>query len=392
MQRARQKLLVISPFLARAGMERQLASFFEHYDTRQFEIGFVYFKRLYPKTQTSPLEKSLRRISYTWQIKPHTTQSLRYQSSQLTEIVKTWEPDAILAKEWFPACIAVRARQRLPSFVTRPRIVCLLENDPTLSFTAQLASERLSTAKRLIYARYIRQCDVVIGVSRGVTRTAAQVFSLPKQKLCTIYNSVDMHVVQQQARLSPAHPWLTPTPHHVQPIPVIVSSGRLSPEKDQATLIHALALLDARQPVRLILLGEGTELHHLKTLAKKLHVSSHIDFHGYAANPFTVMAHADVFVMTSTSEGFPSVLLEAMACGVPVVYTDCPHGPNEIIQNGKNGFLVPVGDASAVADCVQKILKSTSLRDRLIKAASKTVLDFSVEKHVEQLGMVLLKI
>lgn len=386
----RKKILIISPFLGRSGMERGLAYFFEHYSPAHFELGFVYFQQLYPKTETSALQESLKKISHTWQIKVAPGFGLITAARELTKIIETWKPEIILGKEWFSACVAVFARGHLSiDFPHHVRVMALLENNPQHAFLNQLQQERLTGVKRLVYKNLLRQCEQVVGVSQGVSTEARRIFKLKKSQVKTIYNGVDLHLVQQQAALPAHHRWLAPRRDQINGIPVVVTIARLSPEKDVTTLIRALALLNKKRRVRSIIVGAGKELAHLKHLSKRLGVVQNIDFLGYTNNPFSLMARANVFVMTSLSEGFPSVLLEAMACGVPVVYTDCRFGPNEIIEQKKNGVLVPVGSPQDVAQAVMEILDDAKLRERLVKNGLRTIQHFSIHKTVRELSQLL---
>lgn len=370
-------------------MERNLAYFFNQYDLGQFEIGFAYFDRLYPITQTSPLEDSLKRISHTWHIKLSGKNGVLDAGTQLAKLMDSWQPQVVLGKEWFAACAAVFARNRLAVETRHPQVVALLENDPYRAFVRQVEQERLTRTKKFVYRHLLKQCDAVIGVSKGVSAESARVFGVSRKKIHTVYNGVDIEMVKQLAQIPPTHRWLKPSRFHVSGIPVLVSSARLSPEKDLETLIRATAILNRTGRVRTIILGSGPELKALRQLSKELGVVANIDFPGYVENPFSFMAHADAFVMTSVSEGFPSVLLEAMACEVPVVYTDCRFGPNEIIQQGKNGLLVPIRNPEAVAEAVKKVLDNKKFAQQLVHTAIRTIKHFSVKKTVKELSNLL---
>ena len=133
---------------------------------------------------------------------------------------------------------------------------------------------------------------------------------------------------------------------------MVVAAGRLTKEKDFATLLRAVALVQREREVRLMILGEGIERQQLEALASDLAIATTVALPGFVANPFRYMRRAAVFVLSSRSEGFGNVLVEAMACGTPVVSTDCPSGPGEILQGGRFGRLVPIGDAKAMADAI----------------------------------------
>jgi glycosyltransferase involved in cell wall biosynthesis len=138
--------------------------------------------------------------------------------------------------------------------------------------------------------------------------------------------------------------------------PVLVAAGRLAPEKDFVTLIRALKLLRERRDAALVILGEGPERPKLESLAAELELCDHIRMPGFVGNPFPFMRAASVFVLSSRFEGMPGALVQAMACGTPVVSTDCRTGPREILDGGKWGTLVPVGDPAALAGGIAEVL------------------------------------
>jgi glycosyltransferase involved in cell wall biosynthesis len=162
--------------------------------------------------------------------------------------------------------------------------------------------------------------------------------------------------------------------------PVILGVGRLTPQKDFPTLIRAFALVRQQQPARLILLGEGEERSSLASLIEELHLQEEVDLPGFVDNPFAYMARARVLVLSSAWEGFGNVLVEAMAAGTPVVSTDCPSGPAEILANGEYGQLVGIADSEAMARAILKILDCPPDQHQL----KQRVMEFSVEKILAQ--------
>jgi glycosyltransferase involved in cell wall biosynthesis len=158
--------------------------------------------------------------------------------------------------------------------------------------------------------------------------------------------------------------------------PVIATAGRLVPVKDHRTLLRAFALLLTVRPARLVLFGEGPLETELRAFADELGISRHVLFPGYVNDPAACYAGTDLFVLSSTSEGFGNVLIEAMAASVPVVSTDAPHGPREILADGRFGPLVPVGNAEALAAAMAETLDRPIAADRLRKRAA----DFEVAK------------
>ena len=166
-----------------------------------------------------------------------------------------------------------------------------------------------------------------------------------------IYNPVVSDALRARARQPTGHRWLPG-----DGIPVIVGMGRLTRQKDFATLIRAFARVRQGLPARLIVLGEGEDRDDLEALCRSLGVAADVDLPGFVANPYAILARARLFVLSSRWEGLPGALIEALACGARVVATDCPSGPREILDDGRYGQLVPVEDEAALADAMRAAL------------------------------------
>lgn len=218
-----------------------------------------------------------------------------------------------------------------------------------------------------------RRVDGVVTVSGGVADDLVEQLSLHKDEVAVVYNPI---VDQSLVRLSgadPCHQWF-----ESQDVPVILSVGRLEPPKDFPTLLEAFAKLRRSRDVRLVILGEGSLSSQLKELARRLGVSMNVDLPGFVDNPYAFMRKADLFVLSSAWEGFGNVLVEAMACGTPVVSTACPSGPDEILENGRWGRLVPVGDVDALAAAMAATLDENEHPDVATRAG-----EFSVDRAVD---------
>lgn len=211
---------------------------------------------------------------------------------------------------------------------------------------------------RWLMQRLYPHADAIICVSKGIERELADLLDLPRAKLHTIYNPVDVDGIRKLALCRPDHHWFAPG----QP-PVIISVGRLTEQKDFPTLLRAFAQLRQTREARLVILGEGGDRRALEELAKTLGLRADVAMPGFQKNPYGWMAASALYAMSSAWEGLPGVLLEAMACGVPVVSTDCRTGPNEILEGGKWGQLVPVGDATALAQALEAALAGQTRPD-----------------------------
>jgi glycosyltransferase involved in cell wall biosynthesis len=184
-----------------------------------------------------------------------------------------------------------------------------------------------------------------------------------------------------------AHRWFRPAAP-----PVVLAVGSLSARKDFPTLVRAFARVRAERDCRLVILGQAaspkkTEEKRggLMALAGSLGVAADIDLPGFVTNPYAYLARAAVFVLSSAHEGLPGVLIEALACGCPVVSTDCPSGPAEILDGGRFGALVPVGDdqamAAAIATTLDRPIEAATLRER----ATLFDVDRAVDRYLELL-------
>lgn len=201
--------------------------------------------------------------------------------------------------------------------------------------------------------RFCKWVDAIVAVSGGVADDFAQLAQIPRDRVNVIYNPVVTDEMLQSARVRPDHPWFTEGE-----LPVVLGVGRLAPQKDFTTLVRAFAKVRQQIPCRLMLLGEGPEEEQLHTLAKELGVDEDFATPGFVNPPFPYMGHAAVFVLSSKFEGLPGVLIQALAAGAPIVSTDCPSGPMEVLKGGKYGALVPVGAVDAMAVAIAGKLKA----------------------------------
>lgn len=200
---------------------------------------------------------------------------------------------------------------------------------------------------RLLYPR----ADAILSVSRGVAEDVARVLRIPVTRIHIVYNPTITPELFQKADEPVSHPWFeTGNP------PVILGVGRLEYQKGFDTLLRAFALVRQRQLSRLVILGKGSLRESLYDLATELGVREWVDLPGFDPNPFRYMRRAGVFVLSSRYEGLPNVLIQSLACGCPVVSTNCPSGPDEILDGGKYGELVPVDNPEAMAEAIVRVL------------------------------------
>jgi len=284
----------------------------------------------------------------------------------LVDYLDTHQPDALLATDLYLNLMAVWARALSSA---QARVV--------VRAAATLTPKR-AVPKRWLWGflpellhRTYDQADTILAVSEEVADDLAATAGLSRHRIRSVRNPVVTPTLLAQAEDAVQHPWFNPG----QP-PVIVGAGRLVPQKDFATLIRAFAHLRETHEARLVILGEGRKRRALVRLAGRLGVAADVDLPGWVANPYPYLRCAGAFVLSSAWEGIANVLLEAMACGAPVVATRCPGGPAEILAGGRYGALVPVGDARAMAAAIRDTLASPAEPERLRARAA----EFSLER------------
>ena len=222
--------------------------------------------------------------------------------------------------------------------------------------------------------------DDLIAASKGTAEDLAQITSLPLERIRVIYNPVVTPEVLEKSREPIDHPWFSPG----EP-PVVLGVGRLVSQKDFFTLIRAFALVRQQRPARLVILGEGEQRPQLERLIRELNLEADVSLPGFADNPYAYMANASVFALSSKFEGFGNVVAEAMATGTPIVSTDCPSGPAEILDGGTYGKLAPIADPPALAKAILETLDDP-LPAAVLKRRS---LEFSTDRVIDQYMEVL---
>lgn len=248
-----------------------------------------------------------------------------------------------------------------------------------------------SLAKRSAAARIVRtwpmrwlypRVDQVIAVSAGVAEDAAQLTGLPLARIPVIRNPVITADLVARSQEPVDHPWVND-----QTCPLIVGAGRLTQQKDFATLMRGFALLRRQRECRLLILGEGRQRGELERLGHSLGIAGDLQLTGFVTNPYPYFSRADVFALSSRWEGSGNVLTEAMALGTPVVSTDCPSGPAEMLDNGRWGRLVPVGDAEKLAEALALTLDSPPDAAALRAAVAEYAVSRSACRYLGVLGL-----
>ncbi len=269
---------------------------------------------------------------------------------QLVNYLHRYRPATLLTALDHVNIVALWAR-RLAAVPTRVVVTVhntMLEtNSPSGLHRARLIPHCI----RLFYP----WADAVIAVSAGVADALARRTRLARDQVQVIYNPVVSSDLEQLAGEELRHPWFDSGGP-----PVILAIGRLTKQKNFPLLIQAFAHLLERCPARLLILGEGEERASLEAMVREKRIDAQVAMPGFVNNPYRFLSRADLFVLSSSWEGLPTVLIEALALGTPIVSTDCPSGPKEILDDGRFGRIVPTGNVEALAKAMEMSLQNRS--------------------------------
>lgn len=318
-------------------------------------------------TDPGGIPELARTVLLTWR-PPGSVQML----PALARYLRREQPSALISAFPFENLLAIAAK-RLSGVDTK---IVVTERNTTTRSTMLGRKWKRRYLPALVRRQY-PMADAVVAVSDGVADEVAQHTGLTRDQIVTIHNAVVNRSMLTKAGEPVPHPWFA-----LGEPPVILGVGRLTPQKDFPTLLRAFALVRARRRARLVIVGEGRAdaRDSLLKLAAELGCAEDVSLPGFTHNPFCFMANASVFVLSSLHEGLPGVLIQALACGVPVVSTDCPSGPREILESGRYGRLIALGDFSAMADAVGEALADPG--DRTARMARGR--HFSVERAVDR--------
>lgn len=296
--------------------------------------------------------------------------------SVLSRYLRRRRPDILLAAMWPLTTVAPLAQK-----ISGHQCKVLVSEHGILS--AQYAAwgrlHRLALRSSMAFG--YRMADARIGVSRGVAEDMAKLAGIVSGKINVIHNPVPPREQPSGTDLQEAEAlWGT------QPGGRIVHVGRFKAVKNHPLLLQAFARV-TNPEARLMLIGSGQEEADLRALAAELGIADRVIFAGFRPDPTPFYQTADLFVLSSNFEGFGNVIVEALACGTPVVSTDCPSGPAEILENGRYGRLVPVNDPSALAEAIEAALAETPNKAQLQQRAAEFSPAIAARQYLDLMGL-----
>lgn len=358
------KILFVSPNLAAGGAQRQLINIANGFHQRGYEVSVFLF---YDKGNLSnSLDKDIK-IFFPFSIK--VLERLRlswilYGTLRLLGVIMTEKPDLLYSRQWPKIPVAIIGK---------------ILKVKTVSVEGNNLEHTLLLRKRPLLFRIRRLCaqlsDKVVANSSSLACEVREVFSLDSD-VAVIYNGIDIKGIREKSKEEQSHKWLG------SETPLILAIGYLKDDqKGFSYLLEALEIVNRSRLARLIIIGNGKK-EKLEELSVKLSIRDKTDFFSTVPNPFPYVVKADIFACSSLYEGLSNVILEALALGKPVISTDHKHGANEIIEDGKNGILVPIRNPQKMAEAILKVLEDAELRRNLEEEARKRSENFSREKMI----------
>jgi len=225
----------------------------------------------------------------------------------------------------------------------------------------------------------------IICVSEAITKDLQNHIGPDNVNIYTINNGTITPETLELAKKPVEHPWL----NNSREFSLLITAGGLRKQKDHITLIDAIAKVRRNNDCRLLILGEGPLRNELTARARELGIEDAIDMPGFVNNPYAWMSRADCFALSSLWEGFPNVLVEALSLGTPLVSTDCPSGPKEILQDGRYGKLVPMSDSEALAKAIERTLNGEIERFDPMEAVEKFTARYASRSYLEVFGFLV---
>jgi len=331
--------------LSGGGAEREFANLLHFLDPVEFDVHVCLWRPVFNYAVPEGIPVTVLNKTKPW----HVVRAIKL----FAHLVDSFKPDIVFSMLHFVNIITGTA---LAIAHHRPAWVCRFNSNPEIE---------ISGIKKYWARQVVPRADCVVGCSAGVARSLLKHLDLDSTRVRTTYNPVDIEIIE---RLS-AEPLPIEKPRDAF---VIAHAGRFSPEKNQTMLLQAVSQMKHKS-IELWMLGQGPMEGDLKREAARLKIAGRVRWLGFQKNPFPFMRAADCFALSSIREGLPTAIVEAMACGTAVVSTLCPYGPDELIENGKTGFLVPMHDAGKLVEVLDRLASDDAMRTNLGKNAAREV-------------------
>jgi len=370
-------VLLVTTVLGGGGAEKHLLRVANHLDRERFRVSLALVK---PEGEFEPsLAPDVKKFHLNPRREGSTTVRALQSVAPLRRLIEAERPDLVFSVIDLVNLLNVyAARDSRP----RPKVVLGVQTPPSIAYDSWHPVSKLILN---LMPRMYPSADAVVALSKGVAEDLAALVPRTRGHVSVIHNAGVEPGVREMARESLS-------PDERPDGPLVVACGRLKPLKGFAHLIDALAEVRRESPAHLWIVGEGEQRAELERRIERLGLKDCVRLLGFRQNPYKYMAAADVFVLSSLFEGFGNVIVEAMACGTPVVATDCPYGPREIIRDGESGLLVEPASAGSLARGISRVLADGELKRRLAANGLERARDFEAESIAAEYGELFLRV
>jgi glycosyltransferase involved in cell wall biosynthesis len=361
------RILLVTTHLGGGGAERHLVRLANELSRRmEVAVGVARSGGSYERFLDANVKLKTLGLRF---VNRYTTPSCVTGVRNLRKLIFSYRPTWVLSFLEPATWMVKKATEYL---VERPILIAGVQNN----FRSDLKkSSGLSGMMNLSYRQALLNMDHIVAISKGVSTSVIEDYPQLTSRISVIYNAAvesDSYESKENLKIS--------EPTEIKSVPRLVACGRLVPQKGFDDLLKAMAIIIKQRACHLTILGKGPLLAELQSLTQQLNIEKHITFAGFHSNPLDFFSESDIFILSSRWEGFGNVVVEAMSVGLPVISTDCPFGPNEIITDGINGFLVSVGAPQQIADRVIYLLNNPKLAAEVAEKARHRSRDFSSDK------------
>lgn len=360
----KKKIAIFLPSLSDGGAEKVMVSLANNFASKFYSVDLllvsqegVYFNMLSDEVRLINLDKS-RAI---------------YVVPRILKYLKNERPDVLLSALTHTNVIALICK-----VLCLRKIRVVVSERSIISNSTLLSGNCLYLINKSILKLLYPLADSIIAISKGCAKDLVETLKISNKKIVVINNPLikDSNININDSNEDKINLSLQ---HNNN---LIIAVGRLKKVKNFPLLIKAFDIVRKTVPSSLIILGEGPERNNLEKLIKELHLEKSISLPGFVNNPIDYMKKSEVFVSSSSWEGFGNVIVEAMSVGLKIVSVDCPGGPREILEDGKWGKLVPLNNVSLLADAIKKIIDEEVKYDVKLRASHFNINDIA-DKYLQ---------
>jgi glycosyltransferase involved in cell wall biosynthesis len=347
----------VMPSLRVGGAEKRTLALLSHLDRKAFAPSLIVQHGDGPLWQDLPPDVPFIDLD---------TARMRFVVPAMRAALRKTQPDIVFALIEH-TCIAVAMAARAEN-LSAPLVFSIRSN---ISKSLGSMSVPMRLVYRAAFKHYFPDAAAIVAVSRGAGDEFARLTPEVRERIAVLPSPVVPPELAEQSSVAPDHIWTR------SEVPYILACGRLVSEKGFGTLIRAFGRVRERRNVRLLILGEGPQRKSLEALVKQLHLRGSVAMPGRVSTPYRFMGAAAAFVLSSRWEGMPGVLIEAMACGAPVVAADCKFGPGELIDHERNGLLAKPDDVTSLEEQIERVLGDPAFAARLGAAGRASMVRYS---------------